>query len=46
MLRKYGQTSCGLMASLDKEDQQFVFKSDYIRASSKLIANEMYDKHI
>jgi O-methyltransferase len=47
MLRKYGQTSCGLMAVLDKERQPFVFESEYIRASSlELIAHEIYDKHI
>jgi hypothetical protein len=35
------------MMALDKNRQQFVFDSDYIRASSsELIANEIYDKAI
>jgi O-methyltransferase len=38
---------CEVMMALDKERRQFVFETDYIRASSlELIANEIYDKKI
>ena len=47
VLKNYNQTTCDLMAALDKERPQFVFEHDYIRASSlELIANEIDDKNI
>jgi O-methyltransferase len=47
VLKKYNQVSCGVMMALDRERQNFVFESEYIRASSlELIANEIYDKKI
>jgi O-methyltransferase len=47
ILKNFNQVPCGIMRALDTERKQFVFESDYIRASSlELIANEVYDKHI
>ena len=39
--------SCEIMMALDRKRQNFVFETDYIRASAlELIANEIYDKNI
>jgi O-methyltransferase len=47
VLKRFNQVPCGIMMALDKERKDYVFNSDYIRASSlELIANEIYDKNI